>query len=114
MKKSEVAKLYKEIKEEYANFDASIEAVEKGFKMLKDIPYEIATINVKQHFLTNIFPPKFPQIRGRFDEQLDRQHMKELTQVQLDKQAQWEKEACPPPEGMKEALYAKLYRAERH
>ncbi|MGF7050391.1 hypothetical protein J2T13_004929 [Paenibacillus sp. DS2015] len=110
MNKLEVAKLYKVIKKRYSNFDASLEAVEDDLGMLKDIPYEIARANVRQHIMTNDFPPKISQIRGRLGEQLERQRMREETQSYFAQLELWKRTAVPPPDGMREALHAKLGR----
>lgn len=110
MNKLEVAKLYKEIKKRYANFDASLEAVGEDLGMLKDIPYEIAEANVRQHIMTNDFPPKISQIRGRLGERLERERMREETQSYFAQLELWKRVAVPPPVGMREALYAKLGR----
>ncbi|QSF42695.1 hypothetical protein [Paenibacillus tianjinensis] len=108
MNKLEVAKLYKTIKKRYSNFDASLQAVEEDLDMLKDIPYDVAVSNIRQHIMTSDFPPKISQIRGRLGEQLERERMRRQTEDLVHKMADARSKAVPPPPGMKEALYARL------
>ncbi|MFF2909970.1 hypothetical protein [Paenibacillus sp. NPDC057934] len=99
MNKLEVAKLYKEIKKRYANFDASLQAVEEDLGMLKDIPYDVAYSNVRQHIMTSDFPPKISQIRGRLGEQIERERMKAATTQHFENLDTWSTESKPPPAG---------------
>ncbi|OKP91882.1 hypothetical protein A3844_01855 [Paenibacillus helianthi] len=108
MNKLEVAKLYKIIKKRYGNFDASLQAVEEDLDMLKDIPYDTAQSNVRQHIMTSDFPPKISQIRGRLGEQLERERMRKQTQELIHEMDASRLKAVPPPSGLKEALYARL------
>ncbi|MFF2016254.1 MULTISPECIES: hypothetical protein [Paenibacillus] len=99
MNKLEVAKLYKEIKKRYANFDASLQAVEEDLGMLHDIPYDVAYSNVRQHIMTSDFPPKISQIRGRLGEQIERERMKEATTQHFQNLDAWSTASKPPPAG---------------
>ncbi|MEI2395623.1 replicative helicase loader/inhibitor [Paenibacillus phytohabitans] len=108
MNKLEVAKLYKVIKKRYSNFDASLQAVEEDLDMLKDIPYEVAQSNFRQHIMTSDFPPKISQIRGRLGEQLERERMRKQTEELLQEMDISRLKAVPPPAGLKEEIYARL------
>lgn len=108
MNKLEVAKLYKTIKKRYSNFDASLQAVEEDLGMLKDIPYDVAETNVRQHIMTSDFPPKISQIRGRLGEQLERERMRKQTEELIHEMDASRLMAVPPPVGLKEELYARL------
>ncbi|MNC27787.1 hypothetical protein D3C75_759750 [compost metagenome] len=108
MNKLEVAKLYKEIKKRYANFDASLPAVEEDLNMLKDIPYEVAYSNVRQHIMTSDFPPKISQIRGRLGEQIERERMREATELHFENLEAWSSAAKPPPAGFWEEVKRRI------
>lgn len=108
MNKLEVAKLYKDIKKRYSNFDASLQTVEEDLDMLRDIPYEVAQSNVRQHIMTSDFPPKISQIRGRLGEQRYHERLKADTAEYFAERDAARAAAVPPPPGWKEELYAKL------
>ncbi|MBY9081039.1 hypothetical protein KIH86_23075 [Paenibacillus sp. HN-1] len=108
MNKIEIAKLYKVIKKRYPNFDASTQAVEEDVEMLQDIPYDVAQSNIRQHIMTNDFPPKISQIRGRLGEQIERDRMRRETEELFAAQDAARAAAVPPPPGLKEALYERL------
>lgn len=108
MNKLEVAKLYKEIKKRYANFDASLQAVEEDLGMLRDIPYDVAYSNVRQHIMTSDFPPKISQIRGRLGEQIERERMKKATEDHFGNLDTWSTVNQPPPPGYWEEVKRKI------
>lgn len=108
MNKLEVAKLYKDIKKRYANFDASLHAVEEDLGMLHDIPYDVAYSNVRQHIMTSDFPPKISQIRGRLGEQMERDRMKNMTEQHFANLDTWSSSSKPPPEGYWDEVKRKI------
>ncbi|ASA21990.1 hypothetical protein [Paenibacillus donghaensis] len=108
MNKREVAKLYQDIEKRYANFDASLEAVQEDLNLLKDIPFDVAKSNFRQHIMTSDFPPKISQIRGRLGEQIERDRMRQQTAELFAVMDDAHSAAVPPPSGLKERLYARL------
>lgn len=108
MNKLEVAKLYKVIKKRYRNFDASLQAVEEDLDMLKDIPYEVAQANFRQHIMTSDFPPSISQIRGRLGEQLERERMRKKTEEHFANLNTWSASSKPPPEGYWDEVKRKI------
>ncbi|AJS59230.1 hypothetical protein [Paenibacillus sp. IHBB 10380] len=110
MHRGEVAALLIAIKKNYSWFDTSDENIDFHLKKLHDFPYPVALKNVEVHILTNDFPPIISQIRGKLPEQQEYDRLKAETQTHLAKLELWEKAACPPPAGMREALHAKLSR----
>lgn len=111
MNRAEVIDLFIEIKQEYPQFNDSDEEIDRHLKYLKDFPFEAALHNVEQHIMTNKWPPGISEIRGSLGEQIERDRMKSFTQEYFAERARAREEACPPPPGWKEAVYAKLKRA---
>ncbi|RED34697.1 replicative helicase loader/inhibitor [Paenibacillus sp. VMFN-D1] len=110
MNRAEVIDLLIILKENYPTFDASAESVDRHFKYLQDFPYERALQNVDEHIRTSKFPPNIAEIRGSVGEQMERSRMKTATEEYFEERARAKLEACPPPPGWKEAIYAKLGR----
>lgn len=108
MNKAEVAKLVRAIKANYPGYDSSGENIDRLCRYLHDFPYEAAVENVRQHILTERFPPNIAEIRGRIGDQIDRDRMREQTREMFD---EWDRKAAravPPPSGLKERLYERL------
>lgn len=111
MHRGEVAKLLMIIVDNYPNFDTSDENVDRHLKYLHDFPFDVAVRNVDEHIRTSKYPPNIAEIRGRLGEQIERDRMKSLTEEYFAERARAKQEACPPPPGWKESIYAKLGRA---
>lgn len=111
MNRAEVIDLFIEIKQEYPQFNDSDDEIDRHLKYLKDFPFDAALRNVEQHIKTNKWPPGISEIRGSLGEQIERDRMKSFTQEYFAERARAKKEACPPPSGWKESIYAKLGRA---
>ncbi|WP_410771004.1 hypothetical protein [Fontibacillus sp. BL9] len=108
MEKAEVFDLLIEIKENYPNFDVSNENVERHLKYLHDFPFDKAIRNLDEHIRTSKYPPNIAEIRGSVGEQMERDRMKAATAEYFAAREEAAKNACPPPLGWKEELYAKL------
>ncbi|MEK5162038.1 hypothetical protein NYE69_06805 [Paenibacillus sp. FSL R5-0527] len=104
----EIAELYKHITKYYPTFDASVDRVKEDHKYLRDFPKEIAWQNVDEHIRTSKYPPNIAEIRGSLGEQIERDRMKEATAEYFAAREEAAKQACPPPPGWKESIYAKL------
>lgn len=107
----EVAQLYKHIAKYYPAFDASVDRVKADHKYLQDFPFEVAQENVDEHIRKSKYPPNIAEIRGSLGEQIERDRMKSLTEEYFAERARAKQEACPPPPGWKESIYAKLRRS---
>ncbi|AWP30742.1 hypothetical protein [Paenibacillus sp. Cedars] len=107
----EVAELYKHIKKYYPAFDASLDRVKADHKYLWDFQKDVAQENVDKHIMSSKYPPNIAEIRGSLGEQIERDRMKVATEEYFAERARAREEACPPPPGWKEAIYAKLKRA---
>ncbi|GGH17097.1 hypothetical protein [Paenibacillus segetis] len=107
----DIAELYRHIKKYYPAFDASLERVKEDHKYLWDFPKEVAQENVDGHIRTSKFPPNIAEIRGSLGEQIERDRMKDATAEYFAERERARAEACPPPPGWKEAIYAKLGRS---
>lgn len=113
MHRGEVAKLLMTIVDNYPNFNTSDENVDRHLKYLHDLPYEVAARNVDEHIRTSKYPPNIAEIRGNLGEQIERDRMKAATEDYFAAREEAAKNACPPPPGWKEAIYAKLGRTNR-
>lgn len=111
MNRAEVIDLLIIIKENYPSFDASPESVDRHYKYLHDFPFDRAVQNVDEHIRTSKYPPNIAEIRGSLGEQIERDRMKTATEEYFEERARAKLEACSPPPGWKEAIYAKLGRA---
>lgn len=108
----EVAELYKHIKKHYPFFDASVEKIKEDHEQyLKDFPADMAWHNIHQHIKTETVTPGIPHIRGRLGEQLERDRMQNVTADYFATREEARKQACLPPPGWKEGIYAKLSRS---
>ncbi|MBO2942783.1 hypothetical protein JJQ72_02130 [Paenibacillus sp. F411] len=110
MDRAEVIDLLIIIKENYPAFDTSADSVERHFKYLHDFPFDRAVQNVDDHIRTSKYPPNIAEIRGSLGEQIERDRMKTFTEEYFAERARAREEACPPPPGWKESVYAKLGR----
>jgi hypothetical protein len=113
MHRGEVAKLLMTIVENYPNFDISEASVDRHLKYLHDLPYEVAARNVDEQIRTSKYPPNIAEIRGSLGEQIERDRMKAATAEYFAAREEAANNACPPPPGWKEAIYAKLGRSIR-
>lgn len=109
MDRAEVIDLLIVIKENYPNFDVSDENVDRHLKYLHDFPFEVALRNVDEHIRTSKYAPNIAEIRGSLGEQIERDRMKAATAEYFAAREEAQKQACPPPPGWKEAIYAKLF-----
>lgn len=108
MNKAEVAMLVRAIKANYPGFDSSSENIDRLTGLLRDFPYEVALGNVRQHILTERFPPNVAEIRGRLGEQLERERMREATEQHFENLEAWSAAAKPPPAGYWEEVKRRI------
>ncbi|WP_433943394.1 hypothetical protein [Paenibacillus sp. SN-8-1] len=108
MNRAEIIDLLIIIKENYPTFDSSADSVDRHFKYLHDFPFDRAVQNVDEHIRTSKYPPNIAEIRGSLGEQIERDRMKAQTAEYFAARDEARKQACPPPPGWKEELYAKL------
>ncbi len=108
MNRAEIIELFIEIRKEYPFFDTSDENVDRHLKYLKDFPFDRAMQNLAEHIRTSKYPPIISEIRGSLGEQMERDRMRDLTAEYFASREEAAKQACPPPPGWKESIYAKL------
>ncbi|MEC0169877.1 hypothetical protein [Paenibacillus graminis] len=108
MDKAEVGILARIIKANYPGFDKSPENIDRLHRYLRDFPFEEAAANVRQHILTEKFPPNVAEIRGRLGEQIERDRMRQETVELFAAMDAARAAAVPPPSGLKESIYARL------
>ncbi len=108
MDKAEVGILAHIIKSNYPGFDKSPENIDRLHRYLRDFPFEEAAANVRQHILTEKFPPNVAEIRGRLGEKIERERMQKQTEDLFAAMDAAREAAVPPPAGLKESIYARL------
>lgn len=108
MKRAQVIDLLVKIAEEYSQVETSDTEIERLYEHLKDFPFDVAVENVRQHILTNSFPPKISQIRGKVGDTQEIEQQKKETAAYLDQRNKERAEVALPPAGWKETLYANL------
>ncbi|ASA25399.1 hypothetical protein [Paenibacillus donghaensis] len=108
MKRAQVIDLLAKLTEEYANIDISDPEVDRLYENLKDFPFDVACENVRQHMLTNPWPPKIAQIRGGAGDQREKGRAKSQTTDYFAERDKARAAAKPVPPGWKEELYARL------
>ncbi|ULO08913.1 hypothetical protein H1230_09130 [Paenibacillus sp. 19GGS1-52] len=108
MKRAQVIDLLIKIAEEYNQVDTSDPEVDRLYENLKDFPFDVACENVRQHMLTNPWPPKIAQIRGGAGDQRDQGWLKNQTEEYFAERDKAQASATPMPTGWKEELYARL------
>lgn len=106
MNRVEILDLLTEIKRNYPSFDVSDESIERHSKYLRDFPFDAAMQNVEDHIRTDRFPPTIADIRGRLGDQMESQKSKEQTASYFAQVELWKHNAAPPPDGMRERIYA--------
>lgn len=109
MNKTEVIQLLIAIKQAYSGYDTSPGSVDNHLNYLADMPYDQALTNVKQHILTDKFPPKIADIRKGYTADQEHEQLKADTAAFFRQQDEWATRAAPPPAGMKEALRDRLF-----
>ncbi|KFM93124.1 hypothetical protein [Paenibacillus macerans] len=111
MNKIEVLMLVRELVENYPDFDQSEKNISRLQRHLEDFPYDRALKNVRQHILTKNYPPtRIAEFRGGIGSLQDAERLRESGRAYLEQMEQQRQLASPPPQGLKEELYAKLYR----
>ncbi len=108
MKRAQVIDLLCKIAEEYSQIDTSDPEIDRLYENLKDFPYDVACENIRQHMLTNPWPPKIAQIRGGAGDQRDKGRLKDQTLDYFSERDKARASAKPMPPKWKEELYAKL------
>lgn len=112
MIQAEVIRLFKAITLAYPAFRVPEELAKEQISMwhghLHDISYETAVDSLNQHVASNRFPPTIADIRSRLSEQTERQRMRDETESFFAQLELWQKNAAPPPGGMRERIYAML------
>lgn len=108
MKRAQVIDLLYKIAEEYAQVEISDPEIERLYDNLKDFPFDVACENVRQHMLTNPWPPKIAQIRGGAGDLRDQRKAKDQTAEYFTERDKAQAAAKPMPTGWKEALYARI------
>ncbi|WP_379136045.1 hypothetical protein [Paenibacillus sp. sgz500958] len=116
MKRAQVIDLLVKIAEEYGQVDTSDPEIDRLYENLKDFPFDVACENVRQHMLTNPWPPKIAQIRGGVSDLREQRKSKDQTAEYFDERDKARASATPMPMGWKEELYARLKSGatERH
>ncbi len=109
MNKAEVIQLLIVIKQAYSGYDTSPSSVGNHLNYLADMPYDQALANVRQHILTDKFPPKIADIRKGYTADQEHEQLKAETAAFFKQQNEWAAQAAPPPAGMKEALRDRLF-----
>ncbi|TVX93021.1 replicative helicase loader/inhibitor [Paenibacillus agilis] len=104
MNRAEVFELMIEIKANYPNFDTSDEEAERYYSFLQDFPLDAAMENIRRHILTDEFPPKIANIRGKLGEQLERKRAQEATEDYFAQLEVARLNAAPPPPGNLEKI----------
>ncbi|WP_201319088.1 replicative helicase loader/inhibitor [Paenibacillus sp. EPM92] len=96
MKKSELTQILTILRNNYNNFafDDFKEAL--WFDMLKDLPDGAGLANVRQHIMTNKYPPTIADIRQV--ESNNYQQLRVETAERFAELEQWKREAVPLPE----------------
>lgn len=108
MKRAQVIDLLVKIAEEYSQVDISDPEIDRLYDNLKDFPFDVACENVRQHMLTNPWPPKIAQIRGGAGDQRDKGRLKDQTSDYFAERDRSRAAAKPVPPGWKEELYARI------
>ena len=108
MTRDDVIMLIAELVENYPNFDDSDANIDRHYKYLHDFPFDVAIKNIERHIMTSKWQPTIAEIRGSVGEQIERDRMKAATEAYFAEREEAAKHACPPPNGWKEAIYAKL------
>lgn len=108
MKRAQVIDLLVKIAEEYNQVDTSDLEINRLYENLKDFPFDKAVENVRQHILTNSWPPKIAQIRGGQGDMKEDIRSKVDAAHLLAERENNRAEVVLPPAGWKESLYAKL------
>ncbi|WP_340004444.1 hypothetical protein MHH52_21935 [Paenibacillus sp. FSL K6-0276] len=109
MKRAQVIDLLIKLKEEYAHqIDTSDTEIDRLHENLKDFPFDVACENVRQHMLTNPWPPKIAQIRGGSGDLRDQRKSKDQTSDYFTERDRSRAAAKPVPPGWKEELYARI------
>ncbi|MEK3740037.1 hypothetical protein [Paenibacillus odorifer] len=109
MKRTQVIDLLIKLKEEYAHqIDTSNTEIDRLHENLKDFPFDVACKNVKQHMLTNPWPPKIAQIRGGVGDLQDQHKSKDQTANYFAERDKAKAAAMPMPVGWKENLCARI------
>jgi hypothetical protein len=109
--RAEVIELLIVIKENYPSFDVSEDSIDRHMKYLHDFPFDVAKRNVDEHIRTSKYPPNIAEIRGSLGEQIERDRMKTATEEYFRAREKAQEQACPPPPGWKEDIFAKLRRS---
>ncbi|MEK3987436.1 hypothetical protein MHB77_29325 [Paenibacillus sp. FSL K6-3166] len=108
MKRAQVIDLLVKIAEEYNQVDTSDSEINRLYENLKDFPFDVAYENIRQHMLTNPWPPKIAQIRGGSGDLRDKGLLKDQTSEYFAERDRSRAAAKPVPAGWKEELYARL------
>lgn len=108
MRRAQVIDLLCKIAEEYGQVDTSDPEINRLYENLKDFPFDVACENVRQHMLTNPWPPKLAQIRGGAGDLRDQRKLKDQTAEYFMERDKARAAAKPMPAGWKEELYARL------
>ncbi|WP_375104621.1 hypothetical protein ACDZ28_10640 [Paenibacillus sp. RS8] len=108
MERAQVIELLCIIAEEHSQIDTSEDEEIRLHKSLKDFPFDVACENVRQHMLTNPWPPKIAQIRGGAGDLRDKGLLKDQTSEYFAERDRSRAAAKPVPPGWKEELYARI------
>lgn len=84
MERTQVIELFKSIKLAYPTFDVSTEKVNLWHDLMQDMPYEVVNRRLKQHILSNEYPPKIAEIGVK----------PKRINLFLEQQKQWEREGA--------------------
>lgn len=105
MERLQLAEIFKTIRKSYPNFDGSKENLDHYHKYLKDLPYEVAVVNVDQHIIREKWPPTIAEIRYGYEEPLAKLVPSvEDTQEQFKQLEEWKAQAVPMPDHLRKEL----------
>ena len=96
MKETEVIRLFSIIRTEHPNFEITEEKSRLWANLMKDITFEHAAANLKEHLLTSEFPPKIANLSKPLE--ADPNQLRLQTADRMDRLDEWERDAidCPP------------------
>lgn len=112
MDKSEISQLLKKIKRRYQNFQLPLELVQskamidEWFEDMQDVPFEVATENLRKHAAGNDWPPSIAKLSKPLVDPEEERHaeLKEETEKYFQELEKWPETAVGPPDHFKERM----------
>lgn len=114
MNKAEIWNLFDEIVQYYPTFTGDDEKVAAWHKVLVNMPFVLATENLKQHVMTEKWLPTIAEIRYGYEEPLSKiVPSVEETHESFKQLEEWRAKAVPMPDHLKKEMN-RLVRGSRH